>query len=324
MLEFSIIIPVYNAEKTLERCLKSINEQTFSDYEVILIDDGSSDSSLSICEKFENRDSRYHVIHQSNSGPSVARNAGLDVAKGEWVCFVDSDDTVEGDYLQTIFSATQESKVDVVFMGYYKLYENGEKVSFIPNDTYESKTQTLIYLSERDMFGYTWIKCFRREIIKKCRFDSSLNLFEDEVFTCQVLPRCGSVGVVQKPIYNYYTGNGNTLVGRTHDDYCLKCDKVYKAWNEMLSIESIRQSFMNKKANSFVSCCYYYAFERNVDIKKFFGYMRETTFFQEHTDVSVWDELVINGNYKKLYFAKKRYQAKVYISAWIRKKGRKI
>lgn len=321
MLDFSIIIPVYNAEKTLERCLKSICAQTFLNYEVILIDDGSSDNSLTICKKYEMQDQRYRVIHQSNSGPSSARNAGLDISTGKWICFIDSDDYIEVSYLQEIFDAIHQYEADVIFIGHHKVYENGKKETFIPDEVCETNLKTFMELSEKDMFGYTWIKSFRRDAVKDIRFDVTLNLFEDEVFTCQVIPNCKRVGVVRKPIYNYNIGDGSTLIGRTHEDYCLKCDKVYRVWKTMIAEKRDMQNLMEKKANAFVSRCYYYAFERNIDVQKYFFHLKRTLFFQEHTEVNLLDEAVKTGNYRKLSFEKLKYQTKVWLSLALHRKG---
>ena len=315
MLKFSIIIPVYNAEKTLEKCLDSICKQTFSDYEVILIDDGSTDQSLNICKKYEEQNPKICVHHQQNRGPSEARNVGLELAAGNWICFIDSDDFVEESYLQDISDAAQEFDADVIFIGYSKISENGEKDSFFPGEVAENNIKTILMLSEIDMFGYTWIKTFRRDCIKESRFDSSLNLFEDEVFTCQVLPNCNRIGVVNKPIYNYIIGDGSSLIRRTHEDYCLKCDKVYRAWKVLLEECTKSEKVLTKKANSFVSRCYYYAFERQVNMKNYFSQLKETAFFKEHTKISELDESVRNSEYTKLKFEKLKYQTKVCVSA---------
>lgn len=319
MLVFSIIIPVYNAEKTLEKCLDSISAQTFVDYEVILIDDGSTDKSLSICKKYEMQDPRYRVLHQFNRGSSVAKNIGLDMAIGKWICFIDSDDSIEASYLQDIFDAIQKYNADVVFIGHHKIYEDGKKVVYIPSEVLDTNLNTLFELSEQDMFGYTWIKAFRRDAVKNIRFDSTLNLFEDEVFACQVLPNCTRIGVVRKPIYNYNVGNGNSLIGRTHEDYCLKCDKVYKAWKTMIPDSSNMYNFMTKKSNKFVSRCYYYAFERQIDIKTYFSQLKRTTFFQEHTENICFDDAVRKSDYKKLQLEKMKYQVKLHVSALMQK-----
>lgn len=320
MLDFSIIIPVYNAEKTLGRCLDSVDSQTFLNYEVIVIDDGSTDQSLSVCKRYELQNQKFRVIHQANSGPSAARNMGLDMAMGKWVCFVDSDDSIEASYLQDILDAIQKYDADVVFIGHHKVYENGKKEIFIPCEVSDTTIKTILELSEQDMFGYTWIKAFRRDSVKDVRFDSTLNLFEDEVFSCQVVPNCARVGVVRKPIYNYNVGDGSSLIGRTHEDYCLKCDKVYNAWKNMLVGKQETHPLMTKKANGFVSRCYYYAFEHQVDIQTYFSQLKGTTFFQEHTDIIRFDDAVKSCDYKKLRFEKMRYQARVHISSVLHRK----
>ena len=320
MLDFSIIKPVYNAEKTLERCLDSVNAQTFLNYEVILVDDGSTDHSLNICKRYEMQNQKYRVVHQLNSGPSVARNLGLNMAMGKWVCFVDSDDSIEESYLQDIMDAIQKYDADVVFIGHNKVYENGKKEIFVPCEVSHTNIKTVLELSEQDMFGYTWIKAFRRDSIKDCRFDSSLNLFEDEVFTCQVLPYCRRIGVVNKPIYNYNIGDGSSLIGRTHQDYCLKCDKVYQVWKILLDGCQEKANILAKKANSFVSRCYYYAFERQVNIRSYFSQLRKTTFFKEHTDKIKFDDAVRSENYAKLSFEKLKYQSNICVSSILHKR----
>lgn len=321
MLDFSIIIPIYNSEKTLERCLESIRAQTFLNYEVILIDDGSSDHSLTICRNYALQDPRYHVIHQSNRGPSSARNAGLDIATGNWICFVDSDDHLEAGYLQSILDATHPYEADVVFFGHHKVYGNGRQEAFIPDEVRETKLEMITELSEKDMFGYTWTKSFRRDAVQDIRFDETLNLFEDEVFTCQVIPNCKKVGVVRKPIYNYSIGDGSTLIGRTHKDYCLKCDKVYRVWKAMIVKMGDSQNLIEKKANAFVSRCYYYAFERNIDIREYFSHLKRTLFFQEHTEVTFLDKAVETDNYRRLRFEKIIYQTKAWLSLALHRKG---
>ena len=96
-MHLSVIIPVYNAASTLDRCLQSISAQKMTDYEVLLVDDGSKDDSGIICDEWARKDQRFKVIHQANAGASAARNTGLEKAQGQWICFIDADDTIEGD-----------------------------------------------------------------------------------------------------------------------------------------------------------------------------------------------------------------------------------
>ena len=116
--KISIIVPVYKVEKYLCRCLDSIVAQTFTDWECILIDDGSPDNSGKICDEYAEKDGRFRVIHQENAGVSAARNAGLDAARGEWIGFVDSDDWVESNMYEYLYNNALETKSDVVICGF--------------------------------------------------------------------------------------------------------------------------------------------------------------------------------------------------------------
>ena len=122
MVKYSIIVPVYKVEKVLPRCIDSILAQTITDFELILVDDGSPDNSGKICDEYASIDSRIIVIHQPNGGVSKARNTGLDIAKGEYIVFVDSDDTVTSDYLAVF----DEESADLVVTGYKLIRETGD------------------------------------------------------------------------------------------------------------------------------------------------------------------------------------------------------
>ena len=117
MAEISIIVPVYKVEKYLRRCIDSIAAQTFTDWECILVDDGSPDDSGTICDEYAENDKRFRVFHQENAGVSAARNKGLDEAKGEWICFVDSDDWIEKEMLEKMYNLAVKNKAEVVVCG---------------------------------------------------------------------------------------------------------------------------------------------------------------------------------------------------------------
>lgn len=119
--KISCIVPVYNVEKYLRRCVDSILNQTFTDFELILVDDGSPDNSPAICYEYAVKDSRIKVIHKVNGGVSSARNVGLDVAKGEWICFVDSDDLIEADYMQKMYEAAINNNSDFIMCGIHQI-----------------------------------------------------------------------------------------------------------------------------------------------------------------------------------------------------------
>ncbi|UKI46586.1 MAG: glycosyltransferase [Phocaeicola vulgatus] len=126
-MKVSIIIPVYNVESYLVPCLQSVSQQSFTDFEVWLIDDGSKDRSAEICDSFVSQDPRFHVVHKQNGGVSTARNLGIEKSEGEWICFIDSDDTVEPHYLQNLYEEANGHRDTLIMQGYTKLYTNGKK-----------------------------------------------------------------------------------------------------------------------------------------------------------------------------------------------------
>jgi glycosyltransferase involved in cell wall biosynthesis len=158
--EVSIIVCIYNAEKYLSRCIDSIIAQTFTHFECILIDDGSTDNSLSICERYRQSDDRIIVIHQENSGVSAARNKGIEVARGKYIFFVDSDDYIQQNMYEKLVAAINDSDTDAVCCGYT---ENKKPYALCNEDFIFSNTSTIEivhYLEMRQAFGIVWNKLY--------------------------------------------------------------------------------------------------------------------------------------------------------------------
>ena len=289
---FSIIIPVYNSEETLERCLESVAAQTYDDYEALLIDDGSFDNSLSICMRYSKMDSRFIVIHQNNEGPSAARNEGLERAKGAYFCFVDSDDYIVPEYLERLYKKLSKTQAEVLFFGYYKVDQEGTVLGKHCLQTYPDDSSLIMELSEKDLFGYTWVKTFSRQIIGDNRFPEDICLFEDELFTCSVLEKASRIAIISEAVYCYTIDGKDTLTGRSYADFCELSDRVFLAWEHLVQCVPGKDEFLQKKANSFVGRCRYYGFERDVNIQHFFESLAETKFFQIHTVWTLFDRLV--------------------------------
>ena len=188
-MEFSVIVPIYNAEKTIERCLNSIMSQTFRDFEVLLINDGSTDNSLEKCISISKNDKRISIISQKNSGPSFARNKGLDIAKGKRIVFVDSDDYLENNCLQIIHEKFLEDDYDAVFISFNVICGQLKTKKIYKNFNSLSLQDLMVSLSNRNMFGYTWCKVFNKNIVGTIRFDKNLCLMEDELFTIKVISK---------------------------------------------------------------------------------------------------------------------------------------
>lgn len=320
MPTFSMIVPVYDAEKTLHKCLDSLLAQTYTDFEVHMVENGSGDSSRSICREYAKNDSRF-ILHTSdvNCGPSGARNEGLDHAQGTYVAFLDSDDYVEPDYLEMLHRSFEGA--DVVFFGYHQVSTDGRPLGdHIPTVKKDSNYyETLLQLSRQDMFGYTWIKAFRREIIGEHRFSRELSLLEDEVFACEVLAKPCRIAVVPKAILNYVTGNAGSLIGRTHPDYCRKADAAYTAWKLLLDPYEKKDEALTQMANAHVSRCMYYGFERDVDVKHFFDNLAETAFFADAADTSEFSTCVRKRNYRKLSRMRASYRMKNKIAKLLKR-----
>lgn len=319
---FSVIIPVYNAEKTLKRCLDSIMNQTFSAFEVLMIDDGSTDSSYQICQEYSLKDERFIPYRQENKGPSSARNFGLEYAKGEWICFVDSDDMISQHYFEKVHKKLNSNTTDAVFIGYKKLSSYLEESITIGEYGGDIDELILNQLVDNHLFGYTWSKLFRNDVIDLNRFDESLCLFEDEVFTCSVLKNCNHIQVIEEALYYYYVGDLNSLSGKTYQDYCKKCDKLYLSWRDFATskLSDNAQLILKKKSNQLVNQCMYYGLERNIDFNLFIKSLSECMFFKEHDSWSMFDKYVEKKDYFRLNIERRKYQLKVNLSKWLRRK----
>lgn len=202
----SIIIPIFNAERFIAKCITSIIKLNRGDWELIIIDDGSNDRSLEICKKFEKTDERIRIITQPNGGASKARNKGLDIAKGSIISFIDADDWVDKDFLDHI----DEMSTDIIYFGFKE--QRGEKVikrsinvaDYPPSDKIDELLMSLLN-SKEQFYGYTCNKFFRKDIIDKyhLRFNESLIIKEDEEFIIRYCRYIKTVSISSTTAYNY-------------------------------------------------------------------------------------------------------------------------
>lgn len=185
----SIIIPVYNAERTLCKCLDSILEQDFNNYEIILVNDGSKDSSLDICNEYGSKHHNISVINQNNTGVSSARNAGLDVAKGDWITFIDSDDYIENGF----FNCLDTYNEDLIILNSKNLSLTGDMSDSLfskKNKQLHNKNSITQFLStyiDSSLYRAPWAKFYKKELIKDIRFDTNMKIGEDSHFVFRYL-----------------------------------------------------------------------------------------------------------------------------------------
>lgn len=210
----TIIVPVYNADKYLVRCINSILEQTFLDWELLLIDDGSTDKSGLICDEYQKFDKRIKVIHKKNSGVSTTRNLGIELAKGEYITFIDSDDWVENDYLEKMYLKIKEMNVPLIITGHVE-EKNGviNKVFIEDNEKIYKKKDIQIEFLKHEKFMWTiGDKLYSKSLIGDYRFNINLKIAEDMYFLWNILKKTSEVGYIPLYKYHYDIGASNTMM----------------------------------------------------------------------------------------------------------------
>lgn len=240
----SVIIPVYKVEKFLPICINSFINQTFHDFELVIIDDGSPDNSGRICDEYASRDSRLSVYHTENRGVAAARNYGLDKAKGDFIAFTDSDDYVMPEYLQTLYNDITTYKTDAAFCNYKEIKQDGTVIRY-RNETYQSGVRIadtaaiLKDISDGKGVYWTviWLGLYRRDMIGKIRF-KAMHYSDDSYFMLKLLETKPTItinnycGYVYIRYENSITMNGGNYNIQRESDH--------------LIVESYRYSFFNK------------------------------------------------------------------------------
>ena len=226
----SIIVPVHNVEAFLDECIRSMVEQTYRNIEIVLVDDGSTDNSPAICDAWAEKDSRIVVIHQPGSGVSVARNKGIEVSKGDYLYFVDSDDYIRADLCRRAMEAIQDNQADVVAFGTTRVTEAGEVYETIPGqDAVMDKEAALMALSQHKLINSCWSKVYKREIWQELRFPEG-RLFEDVATAYKVLLQADRVCCIPDALYCYRKREGSIVAAvsaRSLRDLFLMLKQMY-------------------------------------------------------------------------------------------------
>lgn len=229
--KISVIVPVYNVENYLSRCLDSLISQTLRDIEIICVNDGSTDKSLVILRDYAQKDSRIKVINQENTGVSVARNNALEVAIGEFIGFVDSDDWVSPDFYENLYNGAVENNAEIACSNIIKTFENKKESNFLMykkmqvSETISDKLE----VARIPEFNYIWNRIYKREALIKnnIKFLES-NLFEDALFSLKALTLLGKMVTVKKGAY-YYFDNKNSLTNNSNllkTDFLKNCRRI--------------------------------------------------------------------------------------------------
>lgn len=245
----SVIVPVYNMEKYLKRCVDSILQQEYSRLEIILVDDGSTDSSPAMCDAYAEQDPRIKVIHKENGGLSDARNAGLEVAKGAYIGFVDSDDWIKPQMYKSMYEAAKKYQVPLVVCRYAEIFQD-RIVDGSGHDIVElSREEVLdIYICEHPqykIYNSVWSKLFKREIIGDTRFPKGRNS-EDIVFTTKAFCKAERCVYIDEAFYNYVREREGSIMNGFAGDRMLKDEIPF--WREHIACIHKVNEALGKKA----------------------------------------------------------------------------
>lgn len=214
---FSIIVPVYNAGDYLDRCLTSIIKQQADKWECIVVDDGSTDNSADICDRFASKDERFVVIHKKNEGVSKTRNCGLGKARGSWLVFVDADDYLPSNALSEYESYIMSEKADLYVTDAFFDTWKGLKIC---NNTFSSPKEFLCKLISSESPTVLWAKCFSIEIIRSNNllFDDSITMGEDFLFLLDYYKHSYNIHYINQCLYYWYVGNEHSIT-QNHKEY---------------------------------------------------------------------------------------------------------
>ena len=272
----SIIVPVYKVEKYLSKCLDSIVCQTYKKIEIILVDDGSPDNSGNICEEYAAKDNRIKVIHKENGGLSDARNAGLKIATGEYIGFVDSDDYIEEDMFETMYKLIKMYDADISIVS-YKEWKNGRVLNDMNSeelDLYNKVEAIRELLIDSKIQSYMWNKLFKRQLFENTEFPLGKN-FEDIATTLKLFEICEKIVRVETAKYNYIRRDDSIIGNRS-----------YKTYNDYLDV------ILDK---------YLYLFNKYPEIEEYNAYNFIINMIWVYTIIVYYDIRDLYGKYEEYY-----------------------
>ena len=258
----SVIIPVYKAEAFLAECIDSVLGQTFSDLELILVDDGSPDNCAAICREYVERDSRVRFLQQENQGQAAARNHALAIAQGQWICFVDSDDVIHPQYLELLYNAAVEMDVPISMCRYVEGVQMPEDFLEIRQPDFERLSMdegSLAELYDREEYP-GWVACTKlicREIVESYPFTEG-RVFEDNEAVCRWICRAGSLASTRQKLY-YYRTNGDSTTKSSFSvkklDYLWALESITGFFGS-IGYSAMQDRFARRYAEAAAESCY--------------------------------------------------------------------
>lgn len=258
----SVIVPIYNMEKLMRKCLDSIMAQTFQDYECLLIDDGSKDGSPAICDEYATKDPRFKAFHKPNGGLSDARNYGIERAHGDYTIFFDPDDWVDADCLKDMYAKAQETDADMVICDYFN-EDPYQSVYCKQQPTSLNHEDSLKDMIVGKLFGFTWNKLLKRDLYSRFDLQYIVGMYgcEDQYTMCELLKNDITIAYLPKAYY-HYMHYGNATQSRRYDESTYQHDvKMRDMFVELLDDTPYQQIAYDKKTEAIFSRAFYFGYE---------------------------------------------------------------
>lgn len=274
----SVVIPVYNVEKYVGKCLSSLVEQTFTDFEIIAVNDGSRDGSLAILRSFEERYPFIKVLSQTNKGMSAARNAGMEIARGEYLCLIDSDDFVAPTFLEELYNACEETHSDIACCYYYFRFVENDFIFEYPfrcKGIFNPAQAMNKLLRDMQIQSLVWNKMYKRSLFTDYDITFPTMCFEDMAVANKVFAHANQVVVIDRPLYYYNQRPGSTLATMNADkinDFIRAIAMVRLSLERTGEYEKYRKSYQ-ALARKTCNCCYIYVLKMHNEKKCMHGCM---------------------------------------------------
>ncbi len=304
--KISVIIPVYNVEKYLRECLDSVINQTFRDIEIICINDGSTDNSLNILEEYKRIDKRIKIIHQKNKGMSVARNNGMKIAKGKYICFVDSDDWVDKKMCELFYLISKKNNLDILVGGSNLIYERRVLRKIVKTDSRYSLSNLKTFDNEifywkniNNLFQINlcvWGKLYKKDFLKKINISFPEGMFhEDYLFYLKTILLANKIGLLRNNLYNYRKLRKGAITYKIKDKNLMDIIKIMEMCKEFLVEkgfwDELKKEFIEFKFDTFDN------FYKSTKHKRKMFYLMKKSLSKEE-----FDNLEIPA-VKKIYFS---------------------
>lgn len=262
--KISIIIPIYNAEKYIKRCIDSVINQTYKNLQIILVDDGSKDNSAIICDEYAKQDERITVIHKINEGVSKARNTGINEISGDYVLFVDADDWLEDTMCEKLIAKAKENDSDIVVCEYNNYYENDDKLEHVKLKDFRDKGFNSIITDDSNKYGgFPWNKLIKKEILLH-KFNEKVHYYENLLFFLENTSEHTKYAVVHECLYNYCINDNSAVHSKK---YSLKRITALDALELVISLVPEQ----NRDYQKYYYCLAYYDNENAIKDNKIKG-----------------------------------------------------